>query len=867
MAVIDVVLDVGPEERSRLLGELVGDDVDLRREVEHLLDHEPAAVEFMEDQPPIQVDPPTMIGRQVGNYRITDEIGRGGMGTVYGAERADDQYQTRVAVKLIKRGMDTDYILRRFYNERQILANLSHPNIARLLDGGMTDDGLPYFVMEYIDGQPIDRYAEQHNLSTRERLELFRSSCAAVEFAHHLIIHRDIKPSNILVTADGVPKLLDFGIAKILRAEDEAADETGTMYRVMTPEYASPEQIRGDRVTKATDIYSLGVLLYELLTGTRPYRLESRRQEDIVRAICDEEPQRPSTAASLVEARTGTDSRAERRSLSRTLLGDLDNIVLMALRKDPSRRYTSVQQFSDDIGRHLDGRPVLAHKDSLAYRTAKFVRRNTVAVASAAAILITLVTGLIVTTWQAKVARAERSRAERRFNDVRQLANSFMFEVNESIKTSPIKARELLVERAIEYIDKLSAEEGNDPALQADLASAYERIGDIESELFKPNTGKSSEAVSSHLKALEIRRNLFESEPSPERALQLSGSYTKVGDLMMIGGKITEAREKYETAVRMLEPVAARNSDDLRIRRRLAGCFAGLGQVIVRSGSLREALDAYERSLKIFQDMRALEPNDQNDRNVGIVLSFIGFVRQEMGQHDESVRCYGEWLAIEQKISEKDPSDVVTLGHLSTAHVAYAFALSYIGEPANVRSHMERGTAIQEQLFERDRNNFGERLSLADDYLEFGKALLSQGSPVAARELFQKALDHYEAVSNNDPEDLWAKRRVSCARRWVGEALLLGGDLDLAFERLDRSLTETNELTAAHPDYSEWQLDLALCHLRLGELHLKRQQRGKAMEHFRLAMPVYARLAAESPDNAKRQKDLETITSYLDRSA
>jgi serine/threonine protein kinase len=307
-------------------------------------------------------------GRHFGSYEIIREIGRGGLGAVYLAVRSDGEYRKEVALKLIRRGLDTDDILRRFRNERQILAQLDHPNIARLIDGGTTDDGLPFFVMEYVKGEPISTFCESHQLDTNQRLELFRKVCGAVTYAHqNLVIHRDLKPSNILVTDDGDPKLLDFGIAKLLTAESETFTQTAPALRAMTPEYASPEQVRGERITTASDVYSLGVLLYELLTGEKPYRLKTRTTEEISRAITDQEPERPSTAI---------------RSNQRSLQGDLDNIVLMAMRKEPHRRYASAAALADDIRRHQEGLPIAARPNTFSYRTGKFIRRHRASVAA-----------------------------------------------------------------------------------------------------------------------------------------------------------------------------------------------------------------------------------------------------------------------------------------------------------------------------------------------------------------------------------------------------------------------------------------------------------------------------------------------------
>jgi len=384
--IFNATLDRPVDEREAFLAEACGDDPSLRQQVEHLINCHEQAGDFIEAQvtspdSTLQDDAVTlqldlMIGRQVGAYKLVREIGRGGMGAVYLAVRADNQFRQRAAIKLVKRGMDTDFVIRRFRNERQILAALNHPNIARLLDGGATDDGLPYFVMEYIEGMPIHRYCDTRRLTVAERLKLFRQVCAAAHYAHeNQVIHRDIKPGNILVTEDGTPKLLDFGIAKILDPDlaADTMDPTVTAMRLMTPEYASPEQARGEQVTAATDQYSLGVLLYELLTGHRPYQLRRRAAHEIARVISEEEPERPSEMVSRTREATASDGKRtielspkeisrDRNSspeeLRRELTGGLDDIVMRALRKEPQRRYGSTQDLSQDINLYLQGLPV-----------------------------------------------------------------------------------------------------------------------------------------------------------------------------------------------------------------------------------------------------------------------------------------------------------------------------------------------------------------------------------------------------------------------------------------------------------------------------------------------------------------------------
>jgi eukaryotic-like serine/threonine-protein kinase len=426
-SIFQSALDCDPAVRGALLDSSCTGDPELRREVESLL------ASYHEDRPTdsrafcqgmaILEDRATllMLDRKVGAYRIVREIGRGGMGVVYLAARADESYEKLVALKVLPRGLDGEDIVRRFRSERQILASLEHPNITRMLDGGATEDGLPYLVMEYIEGEPIDLYCSTHRLNVSDRLRLFQQVCHAVSYAHrNLVVHRDIKPSNVLVTREGVPRLLDFGIAKLLSPGAVPGDAIITALRAMTPEYASPEQIRGEPVTTATDVYSLGVLLYRLLTGRRPYRTQAASGREFERAICEEEPEKPSLAvrrarepipdpsgpSSAVEGPEGSTEK-----LSRRLAADLDNVVLMAMRKEPTRRYVSPDQLSDDISRHLNDLPVIARPDTRNYRLSKFIRRNRTAVIAAAIVLMTLVAGLAVTLRQVHVARVQRDRA------------------------------------------------------------------------------------------------------------------------------------------------------------------------------------------------------------------------------------------------------------------------------------------------------------------------------------------------------------------------------------------------------------------------------------------------------------------------
>ncbi len=407
------VVEIDPEDRQSFLEERCRSSPEVRAEVESLLGVHDRAGKFME-RPALELaaesfarDGAFRAGQNVGHYEIVSLIGKGGMGEVYLAQ--DQQLRRRVALKLVRRGLDTDAIMRRFQHEQQLLAGLNHPNIAQLYDSGITSDGIPFFAMEYVDGTRVDDFCRENQSPIEVRLELFGKVCGAVHYAHqHLVVHRDIKPSNILVTADGEPKLLDFGIAKLLDTVTNAAPEqTVTLQNVMTPEYASPEHVRGEAITTASDVYSLGVLLYELLTGSKPYRIETRTPVEIARVITEQEPERPSTA--ITKSETLSQSAIHN---PKSLRGDLDNIVLMAMRKEPARRYSSVAQFSGDIRRHLDGLPVQARKDTFGYRSSKFMRRHRVGVAAGTVVILVVLAGLTVSIQQMRAARREKGRAE-----------------------------------------------------------------------------------------------------------------------------------------------------------------------------------------------------------------------------------------------------------------------------------------------------------------------------------------------------------------------------------------------------------------------------------------------------------------------
>jgi serine/threonine protein kinase/tetratricopeptide (TPR) repeat protein len=621
--VFDAAAELPAAERASFIKVASGGDRALIAEVQSLLDSLESAGDFIEAPPapgPLATDPGLHTGTNIGPYRIVQVIGEGGMGMVYQAVRVDDLYRKLVALKVVRRGMYSGVAIRKFETERHILAHLDHPNIAKLLDGGTTSDGQPYFVMDFIAGTPIDEYSDNAKLPPDERLKLFLTVCSAVQYAHqNFVVHRDIKPQNILVTPEGSVRLLDFGIAKLLDPEAEGPSETISVVQMMTPEYASPEQLHNKPVTTASDTYSLGVLLYVMLTGHKPFVFMTRSVQDICDVIRDNEPRRPSEVAAIEETTTSgrvvtaegvAAARATRPDkLIHKLSGDLDTILLMALRREPGRRYTSVEQLAGDIENYLAGRPVAAREDTFSYRASKFMRRHQGAVIAAGFSVFLLIAGTITTSWEAHVATMERERAERRFNDVRRVANSLLFDVHDAIRNLPgsTPARQIIVTKALEFLDHLAQDAGEDRSRQRELAAAYERVGDLQGQ------GQVKGALISYQKALSIREALCSSKPADiETRRDLAPSYGKLSDLLRGTGDSAGAMHYSRKMLDISEKIAAAPGANVQDRVRLATSYLDFGykQGIV-AGAREQGLLNCRKSLRMFDELLAGNPGDR----------------------------------------------------------------------------------------------------------------------------------------------------------------------------------------------------------------------------------------------------------------
>ncbi len=648
--------------RSAWLDQFCEGDAELRSEIESLLISQQPAEGFLEHSVApyagalMHSDGIETLPETIGQYRVLREIGRGGMGIVYLAEREDDIKQ-RVAIKLVKRGLDTDEILQRFRNERQILASLNHPSIAKLFDGGITHDGRPYFVMEYIEGRPLTTYCDEHALAVEKRLHLFQRACSAVQHAHqNLIVHRDIKPSNILVTAGGDVKLLDFGVAKLLSARVDAdATMTRVDQRMMTPQYASPEQIRGQRVTTATDVYSLGVVLYELLTSVKPYKVKDVSPEELSRAICETEPTKPSEAKSSAAA--GGFSHDNKPAATaggsdlKSLRGDLDNIVLMALRKDPERRYKSVEQFSEDIKRHLNGLPVIARKDTFTYRAAKLVSRNRLAATASLIVLLAIVTGLIVSIWQARVAARERNQARQEQAKAEQL-NKFLQSILSAATPEDRGKDAKVIDVLNDAAQRINTEFAGQPALKA---QALFTIGATFLRL-----GQDTQAEAVLTEALQLNSSIYGSDSKEVAACKI-----ELGLSLLNKNQIAEAERilREGTDVQRRVVTATKSSAESR---ELAWGLGILGELYVRKLEHEKAKPLLQEAISIYDSIEGV-----NNEDSALVLISLGRAHQFSGDLAGAESPYQKSVAAYRSLPPRfDGRKALALVNLGTVMIA-----------------------------------------------------------------------------------------------------------------------------------------------------------------------------------------------------
>ena len=942
---LDTALNLEEPQRAAFLRDIENTDPALRQELDSLLVSHKALTDFM-NTPPLewmasQTDfqgTKAMIGRRIGAYQIIEQIGAGGMGEVYRAFRADDQYRKEVAIKLVRAGRDSAFVVNRFRQERQILANLDHPNIARLLDGGSTDDGVPYFVMELITGQPIDEYCQ--SLAVSERLQLFLHVCSAVQYAHQrLIIHRDIKPGNILVTTDGTPKLLDFGIAKIL--DPVAAEVVGpslTQFQGMTPGYASPEQIQGAPITTAADVYSLGVVLYELLTGQHPYLVAGDTAEKIAHKIRDTEPRKPSSVvreispqprgaaiANLEKKGSGTTDQYHKK-LQKRLRGDLDNIVLMALRKEPLRRYASVEQFGEDIRRHLQSLPVSARSDTAAYRASKFARRHRVGLATTAVVIVALMIGLGITL-------REKRRADRRFNDVRSLANSLLFEIHDSIRDlqGSTPARKLIIDRALQYLNSLSADSGDDPTLLRELATAYERVGEVQGHYLQNNLGDTTGSLNSYQQALLLRQKISSKSNDLNDSLALARSYHMVANQQWATGAVQNALANAARAVKICEGLASKeprnfdvlyelsfdyalmgdiqfddhssanlihsgaaesytkamtvsgamlkmNPDNEKVQSSYKQDLTEMANILNEQGDLYGALEKYQTALTLAQAISKRNPTTRNERMVAVAYNHIAGVYDSLNNSHLALENYQNALAIYQQLIATDPQNRLLQQGLGIAYGNVSVQLSVGGKNSESRNAMDKGLQLMKGVVEASPQNLPQQIILAAVYEVRGSNRMRWREFEPAQKEYEECVAVLEKLNSSPATNGSLPMEIDCKAK-TGIAAMHARDVKKARAEFEQALDLAQPMLAAHDPDTTLLFAAADSCAALGKIEMLQAQNSSpakvAADHWKKAQSWYARsldvwkvippVRRARPTTSIVVADLDTVTKALHR--
>ncbi len=831
-SLFQLVLDQPADQRQAFLEKACGADRALHYEVRQLINADSSSSADFLSHPAItpvsQIleqatrDQEEAIPASIGPYAVQRQIGVGGMGAVYLASRADQHYSKLVAIKVIRRGMEQDRIIQRFRRERQIVASLDHPNIARLLDGGAAEDGRPYFVMEYVEGHPIDTFCDQHKLSTDARLRLFCDVCSAVHYAHqNLVVHRDLKPGNILVKPDGTVKLLDFGIAKILTTDGTAAtDKTATSMRLMTPQYASPEQIRGEAVTTISDVYLLGIILYELLTGHRPYPLKDGITIELLQMMSKSEPEPPSTAISRVVqsphnqvAKNPTTISATRetspQALRRKLTGDLDAVVLKALRRNSKERYQSAAQLADDLRRYLAFEPVSALPESPLYRIRLFFARNRALALTATAALPLILIFAVVAGWQARTARIQRDLSDRRFEEVRKIANSFLFELHDAIAPLPgtTPARRLLIGKSIEYLNNLSKEANNDPALQRELAATWIRVANLQGSPNFPHLGDPNGARQSYRNALKLL-----SAP-----LDLAAAHQGLADLEATTGDAHAALFHYREARKLLEGNTPPPDT-------LIANYQNLSALLATTGQPNEALHLINQA-----------PNTNHPRLLFLKQAHLATIHAAAGHTTEAQQHRTDALTLAENLVKAEPTAV----HKRDL----AKALEALNLP-------NRALVLRRELANADTQNVLAQRDLA-------YTLLHQPDLPSV----QLATTTFDQLLSSQPKSPMAQRDATIAHQKLGDALIASNQPLAAVEQYRRSLQLAQQTPSPGP-FSK-QL-LANLHRNLAQTLPKLADTQGALESARQAVSLLEDLLKNEPTSTTLQRDHHDAQQTLD---
>ncbi len=747
-------------------------------------------------------------GARIGAWRVLRVIGRGGMGEVYLAERGDASFDKQVALKLVQ-GMLTPAARQRFADEKQALARLEHPHIARLIDAGESELGWPYLVMEYVAGKPLDEALAGQSLESI--LDVFLQVCDALAYAHRqLVLHRDIKPNNILVDRDGQAKLLDFGVAKLLQST-EGSEESRTVERAYTPEYASPEQVFGRPIGVASDVYSLGVLLYRLLTGVSPYRFNTGDTAALVHALTDA-PVTPPSRAALTDAVTLT---SERRKRSRQLAGDLDTVLSKALQKLPERRYASVDAFADDLRRFIAHEPIHARPDAFWYRAGKFLRRNVLGVAAATAVLLALIGGLAASLWQAHLADQQRALAERRFEDVRGLAHAMIFDLHDALVKLPgsTAARALLVKQALTYLQRLDEEHDASVPLRRELAAAWMRVGDVQGG-GGTNLGDVKGALKSYAQARQQSESLLRAVPNDAKARYMHAQILlHQADALYQSNALVEAERIYRQTLQEWSALAASGEPDGAFG--IARAQEGLGNVMFWTNKLDAALRFYTQAQTTMEragprkDQRTYELFiGQSEQNRGYTEGWLNHPQQARDLLQLSISHLQKWL-------QTHPDD-----HSATSMLAYSWMR--LGE---------------------NMSDLPDKQPMLDAFIKYRTAL----AQLAAR----------------DPADVIAKRAVALGDQKLGDAYYEAHRYDLALASYAKARDAEQAISTHDASDETTRGELANSWYNIGATHKALGDRAAAEVAYREALGLRQAFVNQAPHAAMLRRDLAVVQGDL----
>ena len=867
------VLDLPDDSRGGFLDNACNGDRQLRAEVESLLAHDRGegnlSATFQQAAASI-IAKDSLVGQRAGTYQIISELGRGGMGAVYRAVRADDEFRKEVAIKVVKRGMDTDAMLDRFRYERQILANLDHPYIARLLDGGSIG-GQPFFVMELVEGLPIDTYCREHSLSTEDRCRLLFRVCEAVSYAHrNLVVHRDLKPSNILVTTAGSPKLLDFGVAKLLSADANAlATVTRVAQRALTPEYASPEHIRGLPATTASDVYALAAVLYELVTGQRAHQLPADRPDEWEQIICTQE------VARFVEH-------------NRQLPRDLETILLMALRKDSERRYPSVEQFAADLQRFLDGLPVLAREDSLGYRTAKFLRRNRIWLTAAGVAVASLLVATGVSFNEARKAHAalrvaetskravehERERAEehsreadaaraiaekehalaqgeaanarneerranQRLTQIVDLSNRSLFDIHADIERLPgaTAARQKLEGTTLAFLESLGTDTGSDERLKLALGAAYLRIGDIQGNPNMPSLGDAPGAMKSYAKAEQLIRPLLAAGARTAHLLRVwvDLAHSKAQLLNSLGQPAAAAAVLRETLPFADELIRAENSDTHRAVLKSSLLF------FLQSSRPEEASVYGKQAIEELARLAIRKPGSlEIQHEQATAYSVIAMIYRRRGGFEEALSNLRTAEQLQEALLKRQPDDALYQRELMIIYGKLAVVLEdrdYERQDVKVaRAYYLKAAEIARHLNRADPLNRVAQYDLASVELRLGSGLTASPDKSESLALLQRASRTFESLAASEPRSQPYKSGLMMVYRAEAENLRDAGQLAGAVEQYKKSLAVAVAIFTVRPQDGSILSNAANSEQAIASLYARMGDQQSALDYARSAV-------------------------------